>query len=252
MKASLNVKVKGVICFSCNYFLVERVFGFARMRQVFTLGKQLQQHRDEYQDVSHEIVILEHVMQEMQHTFLSPLVHTILSTNPEDLKRNIATDEREYITESRTLRWSSFTRSQMCSQQSYPDQPEVEVFLDASVFLRRVLVDHIHPFMLKTLKSEPIDKILALYRENMKILPKLSVPPQQLIHFDDHVVNVDNGLFLELWDLYVEGEFSLCCHIGVTNLERSIGDMVSGHLNWPPTKMLKLNGNPFMIHSYTL
>jgi hypothetical protein len=213
-------------------------FSISNMHTIFALGRRIQHERGE--NTSDDIQTLNTLLEKEQQTFLSPLVHEMLAVNTiPELQEDFST----VVTSRGTLNWSYFTCSRMTNGGSA--LTEEEQFKEASIYLRKALLTHIHPFMQKILEQDPIEDVMNLYHPFMTFLPRLTTVPD-IPELQSHIT-VDNALFIELWHLYRMKEYELCCLMGFTFIERSIGDIVAGIHNWPATKMLKMSGMYFAL-----
>jgi hypothetical protein len=211
------------------------------MQKIFAAGKHLQTLHSVTED---DINVVEAALRDERHS-LSPFVRGMVMFDNIDGTVPIELDN--VITSHGTLVWSSFSREVMSGmdlsqEHNIPSSynRDMPLFAPSSVYLRNVLVKHIHPYAQRTFLHPNPDEIVSMYRQHMSLLPKLLQPPPK-IHPFEHYINEENGLFLELVSLYHRGYYLLCFAMGITYLERAITDMIRNRFVWNSSKHIKFN-----------
>jgi hypothetical protein len=215
------------------------------MQRVFVTGEQLQRNRQEGCDITNNIIEMEDALQhEHTQTQISHSMRTMVMLDNENLNEPI--QNTSFISKDGSLLWSSFTQRAMTGTNNvyseYTYERDIPLLPTASIFLRRALIHHIHPFTLEAFSNSTVTEIMNKYSTRMSLLPPLPTAPK-LDEFGDHVTS-DNALFLELVQMYRREQYHLCFAMGIVYLERAIGDIIfaSGRYEWRhKTRNIKMN-----------
>jgi hypothetical protein len=200
------------------------------MQRVLILGKSIQSN--DYDSTEQDIEELLHAMREEHNSsYTSSIVRNMISITDEQTH---TIPHGEYLTEEGTLNWTMFTKTVMTGAERPNDmEADLLLFKCASKHLKSVIMQHIHPVTKKFFCTSTLDEIIAKFGSKMSFLPKLVIEVPEYSR--------DNALFMDLVQLYRQGHYQLCFQMGITFLERSLGDLLVSGMDSFTTRQLKIN-----------
>ncbi len=199
------------------------------MHRVLTLGNAIQS--SESDPTEETIQELKDAMQEEYNSsYLSSIVRSMISITD---GASVELPVGQYITDDGVLNLSMLTKYQMTGAEATDNlEADLQLFEPASKYLKAVILQHIHPFARETFKSD-IVTLQEKYKHKMTFLPELQI--------ESNRYDAETGLFMQLLEIYKQGRFQICFQMGITFLERSLGDLLVTGMDSFTCRQLKIN-----------